>query len=150
MRRTGTGVDWHSMKEWFEGFTAHAQSTYKNYTKSQSNRSYLYKSFYVWRSMNALSGHLAAHNMGQVHDVTQHKMVLDIQKTDALKWLIQQVRYMDNSIERTVFTSLQSLPVHKFNVSHRSIICLRQLNLSQKLQFSTISYFNALPGVKAS
>jgi len=58
--------------------------------QKKSNRSYLYKSFHIRRSTDALSRQLAAHNVGQIHNIAQHEMVLDIQKTNTLQQLISQ------------------------------------------------------------
>jgi len=61
-------------------------------TPTTSNRSYLDKPFHIWRSGDAFSRHLVAHDMCQVHDIAQHKMILYIQKTYALQKSFKQTR----------------------------------------------------------
>ena len=58
-------------------------------TANLTDRSYFHKSFHVWRCTDAPSRHLAAHDVREVHDITQHQVVLDIQKTNALQRLSQ-------------------------------------------------------------
>ena len=59
-------------------------------TANLTDRSYFHKSFHIWRCTDAPSRHLPAHDVREVHDVTQHQVVLDIQKTNALQQHMQR------------------------------------------------------------
>jgi len=88
---------------------ANAQLQKKSMQK-KSNRSYLYKSFHIRRSTDALSRQFAGHNVSQIHNIAQHEMVLDVQKTNTLQQLISQ--------EQNYKCNKWSCRIHKRNGYH--------------------------------